>query len=70
MGQDTSRVYGSPSATLQPGTYRIANVASKTVIEAPDNDRSKVLAWAPKPELEMDNHQLVRDPFFSLPQQL
>jgi hypothetical protein len=43
MGQSLS-VYDSPTMDLKPGTYRIVNVASKTVVEAPDSDRRKVTA--------------------------
>ncbi|KAF8593109.1 hypothetical protein BDV93DRAFT_530007 [Ceratobasidium sp. AG-I] len=46
MGHGFS-IYDSPSTDLKPGTYRIMNVASKTVIHAPDNDRRKVVGWAP-----------------------
>lgn len=56
MGQDLS-VYDSPSTDLKPGTYRIASIASKTVIEAPDKDRRKVVAWAPL--AYNDKHQMV-----------
>ncbi|KAF8593107.1 hypothetical protein BDV93DRAFT_549631 [Ceratobasidium sp. AG-I] len=45
MGQGLS-IYDSPSTDLKPGTYRIVNVCTKTVIEAPDKDRRKVVCWA------------------------
>lgn len=56
MGQGLS-IYDSPSTDLKPGTYRIVNVASKTVIEAPDKDRRKVVGWAPL--AYNDKHQMV-----------
>ncbi|KAF8607880.1 hypothetical protein BDV93DRAFT_282483 [Ceratobasidium sp. AG-I] len=55
MGQGLS-MYDSPSTELKPGTYRIVNVLTKTVIEAPDKDRRKVVSWAPL--AHNDKHQM------------
>ena len=56
MGHGFS-IYDSPSTDLKPGTYRIVNVASKTVIHAPDDDRRKVVGWASS--TQQSKHQMV-----------
>lgn len=55
MGQRIS-AYDTPYTDLKPGTYRIVNVASKTVIEAPLNDRRKVVGWVSSKQ--HDKHQM------------
>ncbi|KAF8607882.1 hypothetical protein BDV93DRAFT_603641 [Ceratobasidium sp. AG-I] len=55
MGHNLS-TFDSPATDLKPGTYRIVNIATKTVVEALDNDRRKVVSWAPSTEL--DKHQM------------
>ncbi|KAG9088626.1 hypothetical protein FS749_002020 [Ceratobasidium sp. UAMH 11750] len=37
-------IYDSPTTELKPGTYRIVNAATKTVVEAPDINRRKIIA--------------------------
>lgn len=56
MGQDTSK-FGFPSTALEPGTYRIVNASSGTLLESPDYDRQKVIGGSPRPD---SKHQQVR----------